>query len=127
MTLGNRVKQIRQRLGMTQKEFGERIGVTAVTISTTENGKTHPDAQTIKVICNEFKIRRMWLEEGIGPMELPELDTEDLEIEMIFSRQTQEEVEAIKWMLDQPGGRQAFAHFAMLFKQNMEAMNAEKE
>ena len=112
-TLGDRVKQIRQRLGMSQKEFGERIGVTAVTVSTTENGKTHPDAQTIKVICNEFRINNLWLELGVGDMEIP---IQNAEIKSIFNQQTTEEIEAIQKWLNKPGARVLIANIAMLLE-----------
>lgn len=114
MSLGERIKKIRKLHGLTQKEFGEKIGVSSVTISTSESGKTKPDEQTLRLLCSTYGIRRQWLEEGIEPIEIPVLDTNDLEIDLIFNRQTEEERTAIKRLLDLPGGRDMFAKFAML-------------
>lgn len=132
MTLGVRIKYLRQQLGLTQKEFGQKIGVSAVTISTSESGKTKPDEQTIRILCSTFGIRREWLEEGTEPMYIPELDTDDLEIDLIFSRQTEKERDAIKKLLNLPGGRDMFAKFATLTINGIEQIteaskNAEKE
>lgn len=68
MTLGDRIKHIRKNLGLTQADFGKRIGVSGATISTSESGKTNPDEQTIRAICSEFSINRDWLVDGIGEM-----------------------------------------------------------
>lgn len=67
MSIGERVKQLRSELKLTQLDFGRRIGVSGATVSTTESGKTTPDNQTILLICREFGINRLWLETGEGP------------------------------------------------------------
>lgn len=36
--LGNRLKEVRTELGLTQADLGERVGVTRKTINTVENG-----------------------------------------------------------------------------------------
>jgi putative transcriptional regulator len=36
--LGNRIKEIRGELGLTQAELAERVGVTRKTVNTVENG-----------------------------------------------------------------------------------------
>lgn len=80
MTLGERIKLLRKQHNLTQAAFGQRIGVTGATISTSESGKTTPDEQTIRAICSEFHISRDWLVDGIGDMKaspalIPELLT----------------------------------------------------
>lgn len=66
MTLGERLKALRKEHGMTQTEFGRKIGVSGATISTSESGKTKPDEQTLRAICSEFNVNRTWLETGAG-------------------------------------------------------------
>lgn len=67
MSIGERVKQLRSELKLTQLDFGRRIGVSGATVSTTESGKTTPDNQTILLICREYGVNRLWLESGEGP------------------------------------------------------------
>ena len=67
MSIGERVKELRSELKLTQLEFGRRIGTSGATVSTTESGKTTPDNQTILLICREFGVRREWLEFGHEP------------------------------------------------------------
>ena len=72
MQLGDRVKAIRKKLGLTQVEFGQRINASGATISTTESGKTTPDNQTLKLICREFGVNLDYLLHGEEPMFVPE-------------------------------------------------------
>lgn len=67
MSIGERVKELRSELKLTQIEFGRRIGTSGATVSTTESGKTIPDNQTILLICREFGVRREWLKFGHEP------------------------------------------------------------
>lgn len=70
MTLGERIKQLRRDMNMTQVEFGRFIGVSGATISTSESGKTTPDSQTIEIICMKCNVNRDWLVDGIGEMQV---------------------------------------------------------
>jgi putative transcriptional regulator len=38
----NKVKELRERLGLTQKELGEQVGVSRQAINAVENGKFDP-------------------------------------------------------------------------------------
>jgi putative transcriptional regulator len=40
--LGNRIKDVRSELGLTQAELAERVGVTRKTVNTVENGVFTP-------------------------------------------------------------------------------------
>lgn len=66
-TTGSRVHWLRKaHLNMTLVDFGARIGITASSVSTIENGKNDPAGQTIRSICREFGVDELWLREGIG-------------------------------------------------------------
>lgn len=62
----DRIKQIRKNLGMTQAQFGERIGVKGNTITNYEIGNRIPSNAIISSICREFHINEEWLRTGIG-------------------------------------------------------------
>lgn len=71
-TIGERIKQIRKELNMTQPEFGKPIGITSTSVSKIEKGERNPSEQTIKSICREFNVNHNWLTEGKGEPFLPE-------------------------------------------------------
>jgi len=66
--LGERIKQLRKALGLTQKEFGERIGVKPNTIGTYEIGRNEPIDAVASLICREFGVNENWFYTGVGEM-----------------------------------------------------------
>ena len=70
MTIHERIKNLRKESGLTQAEFGARIGITFSSVSLLEKGTNNPSEQTIRAICSEFHINRDWLVDGIGEMQV---------------------------------------------------------
>lgn len=64
----NRIKEIRKDQGLTQIEFGEKLGLKGNTITTYENGTRVPSEAAIVAICRTYSINRKWLETGEGEM-----------------------------------------------------------
>lgn len=64
----NRIKQIRKEAGLTQVEFGSKIGVKGNTVTNYETGLRNPTDAVILSICREFNINEEWLTDGIGEM-----------------------------------------------------------
>ena len=54
--IGNNLKSIRLDNKLTQKQFGEKLGFSARTVSDWELGNTEPDLTTIKNIVKIFKV-----------------------------------------------------------------------
>lgn len=67
-TIGMRIRQVRKADSLTLTEFGNKIGITAASVSAFELGKTNPSDQTIRSICREFKVNDIWLRSGDGDM-----------------------------------------------------------
>jgi transcriptional regulator with XRE-family HTH domain len=63
-----RLKQLRKSLGLTQGEFGEKIGMTDASVSHMESGRTALSKQNIRLICLTFEVREEWLRTGGGAM-----------------------------------------------------------
>lgn len=80
MTLGKRIKLIRNKLNMTMEVFGNGIGVTKSTISNIENGNRDASKTIIKLICKEYRVNYFWLTEESGDMftNLPETLIDEL-------------------------------------------------
>ena len=68
MSTSERLRQLRKDLGMSQEEFGRRIGVSNTAISKLEKNERNLTEQTAKPICREFRVNYFWLTEGKGDM-----------------------------------------------------------
>lgn len=66
--MNERIKELRRSLGLTQDEFGGRIGITKSSVSTMESGRSNPSEQTLRSMVREFGASYLWLTTGAGPM-----------------------------------------------------------
>lgn len=80
----NRIKQIRKEIGLTQVDFGEKIGVKGNTVTNYETGLRNPTDAVILSICREFDVNEDWLRNGTGEMFRP--ISKDDEISMLFGK-----------------------------------------
>ena len=64
--LRERIKKIRKESGLTQAEFGAKIGVKSNTITTYETGTRVPSDAVIHSICRENNVSDAWLRTGEG-------------------------------------------------------------
>ncbi len=64
----DRVKRLRKNLKLTQKEFGDAIGVSNSNISNIENCSVNLTDRNIYEICSKFNVNKHWLETGVGEM-----------------------------------------------------------
>ena len=56
---GAQIKEIRQKHGLSQQEFGSRLGVTHAHISKIESGKENPSETLLRLIRYEFRFDRL--------------------------------------------------------------------
>ncbi len=82
MSIGDRIKLLRNSLKLTQSEFGEKLGIARNTIASYEIGRRDPMEQTIISICREFNVNKVWLIEGRGEM----FESADMEFERAVDR-----------------------------------------
>lgn len=70
MTIGTRIRRIRKNCDgkMTQKEFGERLGVSMAVVTSYELDRVIPPEPTIRLICSTFGVDYDWLKFGEGEM-----------------------------------------------------------
>ena len=68
MTIGERLKNLRKALGLTQQEFSDKLKVSRSNIATYEVGKNNPAEAVINLICREFNVSETWLRTGEGEM-----------------------------------------------------------
>ena len=65
--MGDRIKVLRQSLGLTQQEFADRIGIKRGAIANYEIGRNISDV-VINSICRTFNVNEHWLRTGEGEM-----------------------------------------------------------
>lgn len=64
-----RVLQLRRKLGLTQKEFAEKLGVYQPEVSRMESDETQVlTMRQLHLISNAFNVSLRWLDEGAGDM-----------------------------------------------------------
>lgn len=73
--MNERLKKLRKVLDLTQKDFGERIGVKGNTVAQYEMGRNQPIDSVINLICtvnwDGERVNEEWLRTGKGEMFLP--------------------------------------------------------
>ena len=67
-SLSNRVKAIREALKLSQREFGEKLGVSRDVISNIEYNRVLPKELLLRHICELYNVNQHWLETGEGEM-----------------------------------------------------------
>ena len=67
----DRIREVRIKLGLSQTEFGMRIGVKQGTVAGYESGARVPLDTVVASICREFNVNEGWLRAGDGEMFRP--------------------------------------------------------
>lgn len=74
-----RLKELRKTLGLTLREFGEKIGLSLTGVAELEHGRSAMQERHIRLICAAFpRVNAEWLRSGDGNMFLdedPDLET----------------------------------------------------
>ena len=69
--LNERLKILRKELGLSQKDFAERLGIVQATLSAMETGKLTLNERTLRFISTSFHVNEAWLRYGEGEMFVP--------------------------------------------------------
>lgn len=86
--MNERIREIRKDFGLSQKDFGKKLGVSRNVIANIENSRVIPDETLIKLLSIEFNVNREWLETGIGEKESSPLSIQDIKLADMFSEMT---------------------------------------
>lgn len=76
--MNERIRFLRNQLGLSQSEFGARIHVSQNYIWMIEKGSREPSDRTISDICREFGVSLAWLQDGEGEMYVQRSQNEQL-------------------------------------------------
>ena len=64
MTIGDRIFDRLKEIGMTQKEFSEKTGISQSTISEWKSKRTNPTSEKIMIICDTLRVTPEWILSG---------------------------------------------------------------
>ncbi|MDD7347221.1 MAG: helix-turn-helix transcriptional regulator [Clostridiales bacterium] len=108
--MNERIKELRNALGLSGEKFGAAIGLKKSAISQIESGKANLTEQSILSICREFNVNEEWLRTGSGDMfsALSQLSLDDL---MADADPIDIEIMKAYFTLDKDIRRKAIEHF----------------
>lgn len=61
-----RIKELRNTLGLTQQQFGEKLGVSRDVISNIEGNRAKIRPTFLKHLCSFYHVNEQWLIDGTG-------------------------------------------------------------
>ena len=67
-SLFNRIKAVRKALKLSQREFGEKLGVSRDVIGNIEYNRVPPKELFLKHMCELYNVNEHWLRTGTGEM-----------------------------------------------------------
>lgn len=76
--MNERIREVRQREGLTLEKFGERVGLGKSAMSAVETGRATPTERLIMMVVKEFGVDEHWLRTGEGEMHPPKTEYEML-------------------------------------------------
>ena len=132
--MNERIKQLRLTLGLSQEEFGNRLGMGRGAITNIELKKVEPKPLLVSLICREFRVSETWLRTGEGEMFLP-MDADE-ELARVLTEIKLSDGQPIKsiiksyWALDDAGKsviRQLVADLADAVQEDKTLEAAEKD
>lgn len=72
--MNERIKELRNHLGLTQIQFAEKLNLSQNFIAQIESGKRNMSDRTIIDICDKLNVDEEWLRTGSGDMFVPPED-----------------------------------------------------
>lgn len=81
----DRLKELRKRLGLKQRDVAERLEMNVGTVGAWECGSEKIPKTRLYQICNEYNVSRDWLERGEGEMFVPFEESETDFAETMYS------------------------------------------
>jgi len=64
MSVGQRIREIRDRSRLSRSAFGDSVGVSGTTINNIEDDRSNPSFETISAIIDKYKVDAEWLITG---------------------------------------------------------------
>lgn len=76
--LHERIAELREGTGLSQRDFGEKVGVSKQAVYQWEKGKRQPSTDLLDQLADAFGVSRQWLHLGEGEMQPASTDVTNL-------------------------------------------------
>lgn len=100
MTIGDRIKAVREDRELTKTKFGDMIHISVSAVAKIESGQNSPSEQTVSLICSCFGVNKAWLITGEGEMNSP--FDQDAEINRIMLGEDEQKKEIFRMLAGMP-------------------------
>ena len=84
MSTSDRIRQVRQTLGLTQTVFGKRIAISTSYLAGMELGTKKINDRAVRLIAMEYGVDEHWLRTGEGSMYNEQTDVAVIKITSVF-------------------------------------------
>lgn len=97
MTIGERIKIVREDLGKTQRDFAKSINISQPALAMLEKGQREVNDRHISLISMKHGINEEWLRTGKGKMKIEDYQEERYSINVAKLQRTDDET-LIRWV-----------------------------
>lgn len=119
----DRFRLLRQKLGLSQKEMAEGLGVPSTTISKYERGEVKPAADILAKIANTYGVNLNWLLTGLGDMFIKtEAENSFLEVMKKHNLGNEEAPLILEELLNSPATKEVVLKLLKAKRGNKEAL-----
>lgn len=66
--MSDKIKALREALGLSQRDFGAKLGVSRDVICNLEYGRVKPKELFLHHMCQQYNVNEHWLKTGEGEM-----------------------------------------------------------
>lgn len=95
MNVGSNIKHFRKINNLSQKELGDKIGVSNKTICSWEINRTEPDMEHFDMLCKIFGCSRNQLISGNDINDIPRMAPDAIIMLDLYNRATEEQRKAV--------------------------------
>lgn len=95
----DRLRELRTQRGLSQRDLGEKLGVSHATINMYENGKRNPEVETLEAICDYFNVSMDYMR-GKEDLSVRLLTSEEMQIIDAYRQAPENIRSAIRQLLE---------------------------
>ena len=126
MTVGKRIKKIKNALNITSSALAQRLSIPLRTIGSYERDEAPPSEKFLNALISQFQVNINWLLTGSGQMFINSKDTDDL---LYFSKLqdkfslSDDEIDGLIDVLECSASREMILRFIQIKKGDREALD----
>ena len=94
-TQGEKIKQLRQSLNLSQDEFGQIFGIQKQMVSSLEKDKLKLNNEKLELLCDKYNVNINWLLCSKGTM-FDEVKENNEDIKALFEKMFEEKMKELK-------------------------------